>query len=161
MKMLNDEFFMKEAIKEAEKGFEENEVPIGAVIVKEGIVIARAHNQVRMLKNPTAHAEMLAITQACQALNSPYLDDCCLYVTVEPCIMCIGALLHARIGVIYYGVEEPIYGALGSRVNLTKEFGSSLRKIESGLLRPRAQNLLRLFFHRCRNINKMERWLSG
>ncbi len=161
MKILSDEFFMNEAIKEAEKAFEENEVPIGAVIVKDKIIIARAHNQVRRLRDPTAHAEILAVTQACEALGSPYLEDCHLYVTVEPCIMCTGAVLHARIGTIYYGVEEPMYGALGSRIDLSKEFSSSLRKIESGLLRERAQDLLQVFFRRCRNINKMERWLSG
>ncbi len=158
--MLDDNFFMNEAIKEAEKAFEENEVPIGAVIVKDKVIIARAHNQVRRLRDPTAHAEILAITQACEVLGTPYLEDCHLYVTVEPCIMCIGALLHARIGAIYYGAEEPIYGALGSRIDLSKEFSSSL-KIESGLLKERARDLLQVFFRRCRNINKMERWLSG
>ncbi len=152
---------MNEALKEAQRAFEEDEVPIGAVIVKDGVIIARAHNQVRRLKDPTAHAEILAITQACHHLDSPYLEDCHLYITVEPCIMCTGALIQARIGAVYYGASEPVFGALGSRVDLSKEFGSSLRKIKRGLLEERAREILQDFFRRKRKVNQMERWLSG
>ncbi len=159
--ILNEEFFMNEALKEAQQAFDEGEVPIGAVIVKDNTIIARAHNQSRRLRDPTAHAEMLAITQACQVLGDRELETCALYVTVEPCIMCIGAVLHARIKVLYYGTPEPIFGALGSRLDLMREFGNCLKKVKSGILKERAHTLLQDFFRRQRKIKKMERWLSG
>src|SRR5437870_1894747 len=101
----NDEIFMKEAIRQAKMAAEEDEVPIGAVIVYERKIIAKAHNQIETLKDPTAHAEMIAITQAANTLSSKWLQECSLYVTIEPCSMCAGALVLARITRIFFGVQ--------------------------------------------------------
>ena len=101
-----DERFMQMAIKEAETALAQGEIPIGAVIVSHGRIIARAHNQTETLHDVTAHAEMLAITAAADALGGKYLPDCTIYVTVEPCVMCAGALGWAQIGRIVYGVGE-------------------------------------------------------
>src|SRR5688572_28719630 len=106
------EFFMRMAIAEAEAALAEDEVPIGAVIVHNDRVIAAAHNQREQLKDPTAHAEMIAITQAAQALNSWRLEGCTLYVTLEPCPMCAGAILQARIPTVVYGAADPKAGAV-------------------------------------------------
>ncbi len=124
---FNDEFtdesashleFMRQALNEAELAFREEEVPIGAIIVHEGRVIAKAHNQREQLQDPTAHAEMIAITQAASSLNSWRLENCALYVTLEPCPMCAGAILQARIPVVVYGAADPKAGAVNSLFNL-------------------------------------------
>ncbi len=105
-----DERFMREALKEAREADAEGEVPVGAVIVCKGRVIARGHNMTETLHDPTAHAEMLAITAATEALGGKYLNDCTLYVTLEPCSMCAGALAWAQIGRIVYGADDPKRG---------------------------------------------------
>lgn len=115
-----DEVFMQEALRQAKKAFEADEVPIGAVIVHENKIIARSHNQVETLKDPTAHAEMIAITQATNHLGSKWLQECSLYVTLEPCSMCAGALVLARLGRVVFGAEEPKTGACGSVINLAQ-----------------------------------------
>ena len=99
--------YMREALKEARKAFEKDEVPVGAVIVNDGKIIARAHNQVELLKDPTAHAEMIAITQACASLGSKWLAECAIYVTIEPCSMCAGALVLSRIKNIFLARKTP------------------------------------------------------
>ena len=109
-----DELFMSEAIKQAKKAASQEEVPVGAVIVRQGKIIARAYNQIEMLKDPTAHAEMIAITEAASFLQSKWLNECRIYVTIEPCSMCAGALVLARIKEIIYGAEDPKTGACGS-----------------------------------------------
>jgi tRNA(adenine34) deaminase len=102
--MLNiDEYYMKEAFKQAEMAFEDGEIPVGAVIVCKDQIIARAYNQTERLSDPTAHAEMIAITSACNFLNSKYLDNCILYVTLEPCAMCTGAIAESHIKVVKFG----------------------------------------------------------
>lgn len=103
---LNDEYFMQQALKEAQKAFDADEVPIGAVMVINNKIIARAHNQVELLNDPTAHAEILAITTACNYLGAKYLPDAALYVTIEPCLMCCGALYWSKIGKIVYGAPD-------------------------------------------------------
>lgn len=103
---FTDEYFMKQALQEARQAAAEGEVPVGAVIVCRNRVIARAHNQTERLNDPTAHAEMLAVTAAVNALGAKYLTDCALYVTVEPCVMCAGALSWAQIGTIVYGASD-------------------------------------------------------
>ncbi len=113
-----DEAFMREALRQAKLAADKDEVPIGAVIVFENRIIARSHNQVEMLKDPTAHAEMIAITQATNYCSSKWLQDCTLYVTIEPCSMCAGALVLARLGRLCFGADEPKTGACGSVVNL-------------------------------------------
>ena len=110
MNLYTDEYFMKQALKEAVKARETDEIPIGAVIVCNDKIIARAHNQTEMLNDVTAHAEMLAITSAANSLGAKYLDECTLYVTLEPCPMCAGALEHAHIGKVVYAAEDPKNG---------------------------------------------------
>jgi tRNA(adenine34) deaminase len=124
MDMKIDEIYMHEALKEAKKAFEEDEVPVGAVIVHERKIIARAHNQIRRLHDPTAHAEMLAITQAADYIRNERLINTSLYVTIEPCTMCTGAMVLARISRLIYGASEPKTGACGSVVDI-----ASLKKL--------------------------------
>ncbi len=112
------EIFMKKALSEAFKALKKDEVPIGCVIVKDGAVIARAHNLRETKKKATAHAEILAIEKACKKLGDWRLDGCELYVTLEPCIMCAGAILNARIKKVYFGAREPKGGAVESRFQL-------------------------------------------
>ncbi len=106
MELPTDEFFMKEALKEAQKAFEAGEIPVGAVVVCQNKIIARAHNQTEQLKDATAHAEMLAITSAASYLGSKYLDECTLYVTLEPCPMCAGALHWSQLQRLVYGADD-------------------------------------------------------
>ena len=114
------EMFMREALRQAKKAYEADEVPIGAVIVHQNKIIARAHNQVETLKDPTAHAEMIAITQATSSLSAKWLQECTLYVTLEPCSMCAGALVLARLGRLCFGAEEPKTGACGSVMDIVR-----------------------------------------
>src|SRR5580698_8943208 len=117
--MLNlDEMFMREAIRQAHVAAAADEVPVGAVIVHERKIIAKSHNQIEMLKDPTAHAEMIAITQATNYLSSKWLQECTLYVTIEPCSMCAGALVLARMARVCFGAPEPKTGACGSVINI-------------------------------------------
>lgn len=116
--LTSDHHFMGEALRQAMKAYEAEEVPIGAVIVREQRIIARAWNQVELLKDATAHAEMLAITQAETALGDWRLNDCTLYVTKEPCPMCAGALVHARLGRVVFGAPDPKAGCAGGALNL-------------------------------------------
>src|SRR6267142_4913451 len=104
----SDDYFMREALRQAARAYEMGEVPVGAVIVREGRIIARAFNQVEMLKDATAHAEMLALTQAEAAVGDWRLTDCDLYVTKEPCAMCAGALVHTRIRRLIFGCADPV-----------------------------------------------------
>src|SRR6187200_1323772 len=115
---LPDEYFMREALRQAEKAYATDEVPVGAVVVREGKIIARAHNQVELLKDATAHAEMLALTQAEAAVGDWRLNDCDLYVTKEPCAMCAGALVHVRMRRVIFGCSDPRSGAAGGTINL-------------------------------------------
>jgi tRNA(adenine34) deaminase len=108
--IYSDDHFMREALKEAEKAAEQDEVPVGAVIVSGGIIIARGHNLTETLHDVTAHAEMQCITAAAENLGGKYLADCTLYVTLEPCVMCAGALRWAQIGKIVYGASDPKAG---------------------------------------------------
>src|SRR5438477_7977892 len=114
----SDTYFMNEALRLARKAFENEEVPVGAVVVREGRIIGRAYNQVELLKDATAHAEMLALTQAEEAVGDWRLSDCTLYVTKEPCPMCAGAIVHVRLARVVYGVSDPKAGAAGSALNL-------------------------------------------
>src|ERR671922_1451901 len=116
--LVPDEFFMRKALRQAQKAYAAGEVPVGAVIVLAGKIIARAHNQVELLKDATAHAEMLALTQAEAAVGDWRLTDCDLYVTKEPCAMCAGALVHTRICRLIFGCTDPSAGAAGSVINL-------------------------------------------
>ena len=118
MKPGLDKHYMQEALKEAEKAFEKDEVPVGCVIVHKGRIIGRAHNQIKLLKDPTAHAEMIAITQAASALGNERLLDSTAYVTIEPCAMCAGAIVLGRVKKLVFGASDPRTGAFGSKVNI-------------------------------------------
>lgn len=143
--------FMYAALQEAEKAFEEDEIPVGAVVVYKNKIIGRGYNQVEKLKDPTAHAEMIAITAASNHLNEWRLNECDIYVTVEPCIMCTGALLASRIKNIFFAAYDPKFGACGSIYNLAEE-GKTNHKINlySGLMQEESKQLLTEFFNKLR-----------
>lgn len=142
---------MSEAVKEAVKAFEADEVPVGAIIVHKGRIIARAHNQIKLLKDPTAHAEMIAITQAAAHLGSERLMDVTLYTTVEPCSMCAGALVLGRVEKLVYGASDPKTGACGSVVNITNNKKLNHRiEVKKGVLEEECAWLLKEFFKKKR-----------
>ncbi len=146
-----DMLFMLEALKEAKKAFQDDEVPVGAVIVDQGRIIARGYNQVERLKDPTAHAEIIAITSAANYLGTKWLNQASLYVTIEPCSMCAGALVLARIKNLYFGASDPKTGACGSVVNIVnhKELNHRV-KVVTGILELECSSLLREFFRKKR-----------
>ena len=148
---LPDEHFIREALRQAQKACAVDEVPVGAVVVREDKIIARAHNQVELLKDATAHAEMLALTQAEAAVGDWRLIDCDLYVTKEPCAMCAGALVHTRIRRVIFGCADPDAGAAGSVVNLLQMPGFNHHcQITSGVLQKECAAILRDFFRKRR-----------
>jgi tRNA(adenine34) deaminase len=143
---------MQEALKEAQKASQENEVPVGAVIVFRNKIIARSHNQVERLKDPTAHAEMIALTSASNYLGTKWLNGVSMYVTIEPCSMCAGALVLARIKELYFGARDPKTGACGSLINIAnhKKLNHHL-KVNSGILKEDCGFLMSEFFRKKRN----------
>ena len=145
--MNKHELYMKQALAEAQKAFDEEEVPVGVVIVYEDQIIARAHNQIKTLKDPTAHAEMIAITQAAAYLENERLNGCILYATIEPCSMCVGAAVLARLNAIVYGASDPKTGACGSAIDLAKPglFNHTLEVIR-GILEPECRTIIQEFF---------------
>ena len=147
-----DENFMREALRQAQKANEAGEVPVGAVIVREGKIIARAYNQVELLKDATAHAEMLALTQAEAAVGDWRLTECDLYVTKEPCAMCAGALVYTRIRRVIFGCTDPVAGAAGSVMNLLQMPALNHRcDIASGVLQDECATIPQDFFRKRRN----------
>ena len=138
----SDEYFMRQALAEAALAYEAGEVPIGAVVVCRGQIIARAHNEVERLSDPTAHAEVLAVTAATEYMGSKFLPDCQLYVTVEPCVMCAGALFWARLGEIIYGAGEEKFGYR----HYAPDLFPHRAKIRGGLLADEARELMQRFF---------------
>jgi tRNA(adenine34) deaminase len=148
----NDEYFMREALRLANKAANADEVPVGAIVVRGGKIIARAHNQVELLKDATAHAEMLALTQAEAAVGDWRLIDCDLYVTKEPCPMCAGALVHTRIRRVIFGCADPSAGAAGSVINLLHLPGLNHRcDMASGVLQNECAAILQSFFRKRRD----------
>ncbi len=145
------EAMMREAIKLARRAAAADEVPVGAIITHGRDIIARGHNQVETLKDPTAHAEMIAITQATNFLQSKWLQHCSLYVTIEPCSMCAGALVLSRIDRIYFGAPDPKTGACGSVVDIVRHprLNHSL-EVEGGLLAEECGALVSEFFQKKR-----------
>ena len=147
----SDEYFMREALRQAQKAYAADEVPVGVVVVREGKIIARAHNQVELLKDATAHAEMLALTEAEAAVGDWRLTDCDLYVTKEPCAMCAGALVHTRIRRVIFGCADPTAGAAGSVVNLLQMPGFNHQcQITAGVLQNECAAVLQDFFRKRR-----------
>lgn len=145
--LVDHQHFMELAFREAEAALEEEEVPVGAVIVYQGAIIARAHNQREQLRDPTAHAEMLAITQAAAFLNSWRLQDCILYVTLEPCPMCAGAIVQARIPMVVYGATDPKAGACDSLYRILDDRRLNHRsQTVAGVLADKCGGILSAFF---------------
>ena len=146
LNVFTDEYFMKEALKEAQKAFDEDEVPVGAVVVCNKQIIARAHNMSEKLNDATAHAEMLAITAAENYLGNKYLKDCTLYVSLEPCVMCAGAMFWTQLGRLVFGANDERHGY--------KKSGSKLlhpkTEMEGGLLAEESSKLMKLFFSKKR-----------
>ena len=149
------EKFMKEALKEAKKAYEKLEVPIGAVIVKDNKVIARGHNLKEEKQSTIKHAEIIAIEKASKKLSNWRLSDCEMYVTLEPCPMCAGAILNSRIKKVYVGTLDERTGACGSRINILQndEFDTSC-DIENGILEKECRDLLQDFFKKLRDTKK-------
>jgi len=146
-----DAIYMSEALKEARRAFEEDEVPVGAVIVHKGRIISRGYNQIERLKDPTAHAEMLALTSATNYLGVKWLNDSSLYVTIEPCSMCAGALVLALIKHVYYGAKDPKTGACGSVINIANHKKLNHRiQVKGGILEKECGGLLSEFFKKKR-----------
>lgn len=145
--MTNHEIFMQQALREAERAYDKEELPVGAVIVFENRIIAKGYNQVESLNDPTAHAEIIAITSAANYLNSKVLLGCTMYVTLEPCPMCAGAIVLAKLESLYFGAFDNKSGACGSVLNITnnKSLNHSL-PVFGGILDEKCSNILRSFF---------------
>jgi tRNA(adenine34) deaminase len=153
--LQSDHYFMGEALRQAAQAYAAEETPVGAVIVRQGRIIARAFNQVELLKDATAHAEMLALTQAEEVAGDWRLTHCTLYVTKEPCPMCAGAVIHTRLARVVYGAADPKAGAAGGALNLL-QFPSFNHQCEitRGVREPECRALLQEFFAEQRSKNK-------
>lgn len=144
---MNDIFFMGEALKEAQKAYCACEVPIGAVVVAEGRIVARAHNLSKQKKHALLHAEMLAMDKAIKKLGCTYLDNATIYVTIEPCIMCAGAMLKARVSRLVYGASEPKGGGVGSMYNLLQDNRlNHIVEVQGGVLGDECGGIMTRFF---------------
>src|SRR5882724_9180688 len=153
--LQSDHYFMGEALRQAARAYESQEAPIGAVVVRGGKIIARAWNQVELLKDATAHAEMLALTQAEDAVGDWRLTDCTLYATKEPCPMCAGAIVHVRLARVVYGAGDPKAGAAGSALNLLQFPTFNHRcDITGGVREDESRRLLKQFFSEQRALEK-------
>ena len=152
------DFFMREALKEAKKAYNKLEIPVGAVIVKDGEIIARAHNIKEEKKDTTKHAEILAIQKASKKLETWRLNDCEMYVTLEPCPMCAGALIQSRIKKVYIGTMDEKTGACGSVLNLLEDFKFNHKvEVEKGILKEECEKILKEFFIKLREYKKSMR----
>ena len=145
--MFDFNFFMKIAFQEAIKAFDKDEVPVGAIVVKNNKVIGKGHNMTRSLKDPTAHAEIIALSSACEYLQTERLTDCQIYVTLEPCPMCAGAILHSRFSQLIFSAYDKSYGACGSVINLfePKKFNHSVQIVDY-IMENESIQLLQEFF---------------
>lgn len=154
---MNDkEKFMRQALREARKAYDKLEVPVGAVIVKDGKIIARAHNLKETKFDTTKHAEILAIQKASKKLNSWRLLGCEMYVTLEPCSMCAGALINSRIKKVFIGADDDKTGVVGSVFNLLEDYRFNHRvEFEKGILKDECENVLKEFFKNLREIKKV------
>ena len=150
-----EEKYMKEALKEAKKAYEKLEVPVGAIIVKDGKIIARAHNLKETKSDTTKHAEIIAIQKASKKLDSWRLIDCGMYITLEQCSMCAGAIINSRIKKVYIGAMDEKTGAAGSVLNLFEDYNFNHKvEIEKGILEKECENILKEFFRKLRKIKK-------
>ena len=160
--LQSDQYFMGEALRQAQKAYLQEEVPIGAVVVHQGRIIARAFNQVETLKDATAHAEMLALTQAESVIGDWRLNGCNLYVTKEPCPMCAGAIVHCRIDRVIFGCADEKGGAAGGFINILQQEKNlnHVSDITPEVLGEESRMLLKTFFAEARIKNKEKRGLS-
>ena len=153
--MEQKEYYMKQALKEAEKAYQKLEVPVGAIIVKDGKIIARAHNQKETKTDTTKHAEILAIQKASKKLKSWRLIDCEMYVTLEPCSMCAGAMINSRIKKVYIGTMDEKTGAAGSVLNLFEDYTFNHKvEAEVGIMKEECQEILTNFFKELRELKR-------
>lgn len=153
--MEQKEYYMRQAIKEAEKAYKKLEVPVGAIIVKDDKIIARAHNQKETKTDTTKHAEILAIQKASKKLKSWRLIDCEMYVTLEPCSMCAGAMINSRIKKVYIGAKDEKTGAVGSVLNLFNDYTFNHKvEAETGIMEKECQEILKQFFKELRILKK-------
>ena len=151
----SDRRWMKVALQEAERAFDQNEVPVGAVIVHKGQIVGRGRNMVEQLNDPTAHAEMIAITAACETLGVKYLDHCTMYVTIEPCPMCAGALVWSKLQRLVFGAYEEKAGSAGSMYNITQDRRlNHVVDVVSGVEMERAAGLMQDFFRQRRALSR-------
>ena len=150
--------FMKIALAEANKAIEAGEMPVGAVVVKNGEIIATAHNVRNELHDPTLHAEIVAIRKACELLKDWRLTDCDLYVTLEPCVMCSGAIINSRMRNVYFGAYDPEYGAAGGRIDLfSKSYFGSTTNVYGGIMEEECSSMLKDFFTSLRAGKKIKK----
>lgn len=153
--MEQKEYYMKQALKEAEKAYKKLEVPVGAIIVKDGKIIAKAHNQKETKTDTTKHAEILAIQKASRKLGSWRLIDCEMYVTLEPCSMCAGAIINARMKKVYIGAKDEKTGAVGSVLNLFEDYTFNHKvEVETGIMKEECQETLTKFFKELRELKR-------
>ena len=147
--------FMYAALQEAERAYDDDEVPVGAVVVHKNKIVGRGHNQIEKLNDATAHAEMIALTSASNHIKNWRLSECSIYVTLEPCIMCTGALLSSRIDNLYFGASDSKFGACGSVHNLAENSKTNHTiKVFSGILAKESEDLLKSFFAKKRLKSK-------
>ena len=144
--MTKHELYMRRALGQADYAKDADEVPVGAVIVYKDRIIAKSHNQIETLSDPTAHAEMIAITQAASFLKSKWLKGCSLYVTVEPCSMCAGALVLSRIDRVFFGTADPKTGAFGSKIDINALGLNHKIKVRGGILEKECSQIIKDFF---------------
>ena len=145
------EYFMNEALKQAEKAYKKLEVPVGAIIVKDGKIISRAYNQKEAKKSVVKHAEIIAIEKACKKIDNWRLNDCEMYVTLEPCPMCAGAIMNSRIKKLYIGTMEEKSGACGSKVNLLQDYNFETKvEVENNIKNSECEKILKNFFKEIR-----------
>ena len=152
-----DIFFMKEALKEAKKSYKKDEVPVGAVLVKEGKIVARGHNNKENKNNPLGHAEIIAINKYCKKYNTWRLNDVIMYVTLEPCLMCSSILQQVRIARTVIAANDPKTGAMGSIININDIKSNHKICIEKGILLKESEELLKTFFKRLRDEKKRKK----
>ena len=146
---MNDIHYMREALKEAEKAMQKGVIPVGALLVRDGTIIGRGSNSRSLEGSPLGHAELAAMEEASEALNNWRFDDCTLYVTLEPCVMCAGAMVQSRLGTLVYGAKDPKAGAVGSLYNIVEDPRMYHRCIvRSGILKEECAELLRIFFQK-------------
>lgn len=156
--MEEKEYFMKEALKEAQKAYKKLEVPVGVVIVKENKIISRAHNQKEERNSPIKHAEIIAIEKACKKLKNWRLNNCQMYVTLEPCPMCAGAIVNSRIEKVYIGTPDLKSGACGSKLNILQKCDLETEvEVEMNLLQQDCQNILKDFFKKIRSLKRQDK----